>query len=153
VLTGDGVGHEDDEQGQRDGKKVGSNGGGRSRGGGGELGTGGLAPVGGKDDDAVVGKHPEDVSPTGKAHREWDGEEIGDVRKGGKREREGQDEAKGAEPGGQVSASANHKSDGKERITQGVEHENFAQDGVVLEPTSRGKEEVEISGDSDNCDL
>lgn len=66
----------------------------------GEFIGGGLSPESGKDDDAGVGEHPEDVAPTRRTGRGRKSGEIAEVSKNRSREGEGQGEANGTKPGG-----------------------------------------------------
>lgn len=153
VFAGDRVAHEDDEQRKGNGQDLRCNRGRGRRGRHRKCADGWLAPTSSQQDDAGIGKHPDNVAPTGSSDRVRERKVIRDVCRRGKRESQDQHQTKRTEPGRHVGAGAKQEAQGKKRIAKRVEDEDVSKDRVLLGPTGGREEKIEIRSDGYDGDL
>ena len=154
MFASDGVAHEDDEEGNGDGKNLSdeevADAGRRGR----KRQGAGWTPIEGKEDDDEMGKHPEEISPAWGNAGIDDGEEVFDIGENESEEDGGQGAGKGAQPGREGGAGAEEESEGEDEVAGDVDEEDFTEDGGLIgSPTSGGIEEIEVEGDGDDGDL
>lgn len=156
MFASDSPAHDDDEEGNGDGKNLSHDEIAEGRGGRGKRNGVGLRSLPGssKEDDDKVGEHFEEIAPTGSADRSAQGDEVVGVGENGGQENESKDEREGAEPGGCVAAGASKEGEGEDQVPDNVEREDLAEDGRLVGLPAGGRvEEIEVDGDSNDGDL